>query len=94
VKKERLQRLNAVVNEYAAASMKGYQDKTVEVLVEGESKKNPDVLSGYTAKNKLVNFVGPKSIVGQLVKVKITETKTWSLNGELIEVVAGQEVGV
>lgn len=94
VKKERLQRLNALVNEQAAAAMKTYEGQVVEVLVEGESKKNPDVLSGYTPKNKLVNFVGPKSIVGQLVKVKITETKTWSLNGELIEIVAGQEVGV
>ncbi|TWT04536.1 tRNA (N6-isopentenyl adenosine(37)-C2)-methylthiotransferase MiaB [Planomicrobium sp. CPCC 101079] len=94
VKKERLQRLNAVVNEYAAAAMKAYDGQIVEVLVEGESKKNPDVLSGYTAKNKLVNFVGPKSIIGKLVKVKITTTKTWSLNGELLEVVSGQEVGV
>ena len=94
VKKERLQRLNALVNEQAAAAMKAYEGQIVEVLVEGESKKNADVLSGYTPKNKLVNFVGPKSIVGQLVKIKITETKTWSLNGELIEIVAGQEVGV
>ncbi|RNF40569.1 tRNA (N6-isopentenyl adenosine(37)-C2)-methylthiotransferase MiaB [Planococcus salinus] len=94
VKKERLQRLNALVNEYAAEAMKAYDGKIVEVLVEGESKKNPDVLSGYTAKNKLVNFVGPKSIIGKLAKVKITTTKTWSLNGELLEVVSGQEVGV
>ncbi|MCM3610865.1 tRNA (N6-isopentenyl adenosine(37)-C2)-methylthiotransferase MiaB [Planococcus sp. MERTA32b] len=94
VKKERLQRLNELVKEQALAAMQSYQGKVVEVLVEGESKKNPDVLSGYTAKNKLVNFTGPKTIVGQLVKVKITETKTWSLNGELIEVAAGQEVGV
>lgn len=94
VKKERLQRLNAVVNEFAAAAMKAYEGQIVEVLVEGESKKNPDVLSGYTAKNKLVNFVGPKSIIGKLVKVKIITTKTWSLNGELIEIVSGQEVGV
>ena len=42
-------------------------------------------LAGYTRKNKLVNFVGPKSFIGQLVKVKITEAKTWSLNGELVE---------
>ncbi|MBZ5202382.1 tRNA (N6-isopentenyl adenosine(37)-C2)-methylthiotransferase MiaB [Planomicrobium chinense] len=94
VKKERLRRLNAVVNEYALNAMKAYEGQIVEVLVEGESKKNPDVLSGYTAKNKLVNFVGPKSIVGQLAKVKITTTKTWSLNGELVEAEFGQEVGV
>ncbi|PLT31630.1 tRNA (N6-isopentenyl adenosine(37)-C2)-methylthiotransferase MiaB [Peribacillus deserti] len=84
VKKERLQRLNAVVNEFAAGRMKDHQDQIVEVLVEGESKRNPEVLAGYTRKNKLVNFKGPKSAIGQLVKVKITSTNTWSLNGEMI----------
>src|SRR5690606_1099369 len=39
VKKERLQRLNAVVNEYALNAMKAYEGQIVEVLVEGESKK-------------------------------------------------------
>lgn len=91
VKKERLQRLNALVNEYSANSMKGYQDQIVEVLVEGESKNNPDVLAGYTRKNKLVNFVGPKSAIGKLVSVKITDAKTWSLNGEMIEVLEAVE---
>ncbi|MEQ6389742.1 tRNA (N6-isopentenyl adenosine(37)-C2)-methylthiotransferase MiaB [Bacillaceae bacterium S4-13-58] len=85
VKKERLQRLNALVNEQSAAAMKKYQGQIVEVLVEGESKNNPDVLAGYTEKNKLVNFRAPKSAIGQIVKVKIIEAKTWSLNGEMIE---------
>lgn len=84
-KKERLQRLNAVVNDLAAAAMKKYQGQIVDVLVEGESKNNPDVLAGYTDKNKLVNFKGPKSAIGKIVKVKVTETRTWSLNGEMIE---------
>lgn len=92
VKKERLQRLNALVNEYSANSMKNYQGQTVEVLVEGESKNNPDVLAGYTRKNKLVNFVGPKSAIGKLVSVKITDAKTWSLNGEMIEVLEAEAV--
>jgi tRNA-2-methylthio-N6-dimethylallyladenosine synthase len=85
VKKERLQRLNALVNESSAQALKSYQDKIVEVLVEGESKNNPDVLAGYTRKSKLVNFKAPKSTIGKLIKVKITETKTWSLNGEMVE---------
>jgi tRNA-2-methylthio-N6-dimethylallyladenosine synthase len=85
VKKERLQRLNALVNESSAEAMKKYQDKIVEVLVEGESKKNPDVLAGYTRKSKLVNFKGPKTAIGKVIKVKITDTKTWSLNGEMVE---------
>ncbi|WP_226087391.1 tRNA (N6-isopentenyl adenosine(37)-C2)-methylthiotransferase MiaB [Mesobacillus sp. S13] len=92
VKKERLQRLNALVNEQSAQSMKKYQDQIVEVLVEGESKNNPDVLAGYTSKLKLVNFVGPKSAIGKIVKVKITGAKTWSLNGEMVEEIQPVEV--
>lgn len=85
VKKDRLQRLNNLVNEFSAKAMKKYQGQIVEVLVEGESKNNPDVLAGYTSKNKLVNFTGPKTAIGKIVKVKITEAKTWSLNGEIVE---------
>lgn len=92
VKKERLQRLNNLVNELSAEAMKKYKDQVVEVLVEGESKNNPDVLAGYTSKNKLVNFVGPKTAIGKIVKVKITEAKTWSLNGEMIEELKPAEV--
>ncbi|MFJ7638510.1 tRNA (N6-isopentenyl adenosine(37)-C2)-methylthiotransferase MiaB [Peribacillus sp. NPDC097264] len=92
VKKERLQRLNALVNETCALKMKEYNGQIVEVLVEGESKKNPDVLAGYTTKNKLVNFKGPKSAIGQIVKVKITDTKTWSLNGDMVEEATAIEV--
>ncbi|MFT4416933.1 tRNA (N6-isopentenyl adenosine(37)-C2)-methylthiotransferase MiaB [Fredinandcohnia humi] len=85
VKKERLQRLNALVNEISAKKNLAYQDQIVEVLVEGESKNNPEVLAGYTSKNKLVNFRGPKSAIGKIVKVKITQAKTWTLDGEMIE---------
>ncbi|WP_270181911.1 tRNA (N6-isopentenyl adenosine(37)-C2)-methylthiotransferase MiaB [Alkalihalobacillus sp. CinArs1] len=85
VKKERLQRLNALVNDMAAKKNAAYEGEIVEVLVEGESKKNPDVLSGYTSRNKVVNFRAPKSLIGELVQVKITKAKTWSLDGEYIE---------
>ncbi len=51
-------------------------------------KKNPDILAGYTRKNKLVNFKGPKEIIGKRVLVKVTEVKTWHLNGEFVEEVA------
>ncbi|RCW70644.1 tRNA (N6-isopentenyl adenosine(37)-C2)-methylthiotransferase MiaB [Saliterribacillus persicus] len=85
VKKERLQRLNKLVNDQSAEAMKKYQDQVVKVLVEGESKKDPDVLSGYTDKNKLVNFRAPKDLIGQIVEVKVVNTKTWTLDGELVE---------
>ncbi|PZX07793.1 tRNA-i(6)A37 thiotransferase enzyme MiaB [Psychrobacillus insolitus] len=94
VKKDRLQRLNKLVNHMSAEAMKKHQGQIVEVLVEGESKNNPDVLAGYTRKSKLVNFVGPKEIIGQLVKVKIIEAKTWSLTGELVKVPNGQKVEI
>jgi len=85
VKKARLHRLNALVNEQSKQSMASYEGKIVKVLVEGESKKDDTVLAGYTEKNKVVNFKGPKSIIGSIVEVKITDAKTWSLNGELVE---------
>lgn len=90
VKKKRLARLNALVNEISGKRNLDYQDKVVEVLVEGESKKNPDVLAGRTRTNRLVNFVGPKSVIGEIVYVQITEAKTWSLNGDLMESVEVQ----
>ncbi|GGK00558.1 tRNA-2-methylthio-N(6)-dimethylallyladenosine synthase [Lentibacillus kapialis] len=88
VKKQRLYRLNELVNKQSAESMQHYKDKVVKVLVEGESKKDPDVLAGYTERNKLVNFRAPKSLIGKIVDVKITETRTWSLNGVMAETTA------
>ena len=92
VKKERLQRLLKVVNGLSAETMKSYEGKTVRVLVEGESKKNPDVLAGYTEKSKLVNFVAPRSVIGEIVEVRIIEAKSWSLNGEFIGVIKEEKV--
>lgn len=85
VKKERLQRLNALVNELSQEAMEKYKGQVVEVLVEGKSKNDPNVLAGYTRRNKLVNFVGPESAIGKIVHVKVTETKTWTLNGVMVE---------
>jgi len=90
VKKARLQRLNAIINELSAKKNKQLEGTIVEVLVEGESRKNPEILSGRTRTNKLVNFVGLESIIGKIVNVKIIEAKTWSLNGQVVEKV---EVG-
>ncbi len=47
--------------------------------------KNDDKLCGYTEHLKLVNFKADKKYIGQIVKVKITDVKTWSMVGELIE---------
>ncbi|ARK22781.1 tRNA (N6-isopentenyl adenosine(37)-C2)-methylthiotransferase MiaB [Sporosarcina ureae] len=92
VKKERLQRLLKLVNDMSAEAMKPYEGQIVKVLVEGESKRNPDVLAGYTEKSKLVNFVAPRSVIGEIVEVQIVEAKSWSLNGEFIGVVQKEKV--
>lgn len=58
--------------------------KTYDVLIDGVSEKNSDMLSGYTEKNKLVHFKGDISLVGKIVKVKILESHTYSMLGELV----------
>ena len=55
-----------------------------QVLVDGASKKKANVWSGYTETNKLVNFTGEHVTAGDIVKVKITACKTFSLDGEQI----------
>ncbi len=84
-KKDRLKRLIKLVNEgYLRASQK-YKNQVVEVLVEGTSKNDDKTLAGYSEHNKLVNFKGDKSLIGKIVKVKITEARTWFLIGEACE---------
>ena len=80
-KEKRLYKLNELINKYALENNKKMLNKTVKVLVEGPSDKN-DMLMGYTDTNKLVNLKGPNDIIGQIVDVKITNIKTWSLDGE------------
>lgn len=54
------------------------------VLVDGPSKNNKELLSGYTETNKIVHFKGDESLIGKIVNVKITESHTYSLIGEFI----------
>ena len=84
VKEERLQELNKKVAYYANLKNQKFKDQIVEVLVDGKSKKNDAIYSGYTPENKLVNFKGEGIEIGDLVNVKITECMSFSLNGELV----------
>ena len=83
-KNERLQRLNELVNKYANLNNQKYLNKVVDVLIEGISNKE-GYLMGYTDTMKLVNVKCDDSYLGSIVKVKITDIKTWSLDGELAE---------
>ena len=79
-KKERLARLNELINKYALESNKKMLDKIVPVLILGESDKK-DKFMGYTDNMKLVNVVCDKELVGKIINVKIVDAKTWSLEG-------------
>ena len=61
-----------------------YIGRTVEVLLEGESKNNPEILTGRTDTFKLVHVEAPKDLIGQIVKVKITENTSFTISGELV----------
>ncbi len=58
--------------------------KVVEVLVEGPSKNNEDILTGRTRGFKLVHFKGSKDLIGKLVNVKIEDHNSFSLSGDVI----------
>lgn len=81
VKNARLQVLNQHLNHWAKENNQKYLHETVQVLCEGRSKKNQNVYSGYSKENKLVNFTGPEGLEGKLVDVKITDVKSFSLDG-------------
>ena len=84
VKQERLQKLIDKCSYYAKAQNETWVGKTCKVLVDGPSKKNKEIYSGYSEQNKLVNFKVKDAKPGDIVEVKITEAKTWTLNGEQI----------
>ena len=84
VKFERLNKLNEVVNRYSNENNSKYLDKVVKVLVLGQSEKGNDKLMGYTENMKLVNFIGDKSLIGEIVDVKITDAKSFSMDGILL----------
>ncbi len=84
-KGKRFNRLVEALEESISAKAKEYVGKVYDVLVDGVSKKDESMLSGYTEQNKLVNFKGDISYVGKIVPVKIIESHTYSLIGEMVD---------
>jgi tRNA-2-methylthio-N6-dimethylallyladenosine synthase len=83
-KKERLYILQNRINQMSQDISRKMFDTEQRILVEGPSKKNPMELRGRTENNRVVNFEGPHSVIGQFVDVRITEALPNSLRGELI----------
>jgi tRNA-2-methylthio-N6-dimethylallyladenosine synthase len=84
LKHERFMRLKDEIEKETSAYAAGMVGKTYEVLVEGPSKKDSDILSGYALNGKLINFKGPEYLTGCLVDVKVEESHTYSLVGSLV----------
>lgn len=84
VKEERLQRLNERINYYSKCANEVYKGKTVKVLIEGISEKDDTKVMGYTETMKLVNVKADKNTIGTIISVKITDVKTWSMDGEAV----------
>ena len=86
VKKERLWRLINLQKEISTKINKNLEGEILEILVDKKSIKNiPNQLSGRTRTNKTVVFIGNEELIGQLVKVKIINSDTWTLYGELVK---------
>lgn len=84
-KHRRFDLLVNAVNEISEKKNKAYQYRVEKVLVDGVSKNDKSTLTGRTDGFKLVNFAGKKELIGSIVDVKITDAKTFSLFGEVIE---------
>ena len=82
---DRLHRLNEVVNKYSNERNKSYEGQIVKCLVIGLSDKDDSKVCGYTENMKLVNIEGDKSLIGQIVNVKITDAKSFSLDGVYVK---------
>lgn len=84
VKKERLAILQARLNQNVRRFSQAMIGTIQPVLVLGPSAKNPEQMSGRTENNRVVNFTGEKSLIGQMVNISITEALPNSLRGNLI----------
>ncbi|MGD8573192.1 MAG: tRNA (N6-isopentenyl adenosine(37)-C2)-methylthiotransferase MiaB [Gammaproteobacteria bacterium] len=84
VKKERLARLQARINEMSRKISDSMVGRVEKVLVERPSKKDPSQLAGRTENNRVVNFNGHSRLIGEFVDVRITESLPNSLRGEVV----------
>jgi tRNA-2-methylthio-N6-dimethylallyladenosine synthase len=84
---ERFERLTVVVERSARAKHQARVGRVEEVLVEGPSRKDPDVLTGRTRQNKLVHFIG-EAAAGAYADVRVTRAAAHHLAGDLVAVTA------
>jgi tRNA-2-methylthio-N6-dimethylallyladenosine synthase len=81
VKVARMERLLEAVQSHARSRAQRFVGRTVEVLVEGASRNDPERLRGRTRHNKVVNFTG-LAAPGELTEVRIDSASSQTLGGE------------
>jgi tRNA-2-methylthio-N6-dimethylallyladenosine synthase len=84
VKLARLHHLQSVIDSNMKRISESRLGTVLRILVEGVSKRDGSELMGRTECNRAVNFAGPARLIGQLVDVQVTETRTYSLRGEVV----------
>jgi tRNA-2-methylthio-N6-dimethylallyladenosine synthase len=84
VKLRRLQEVQANINASLQRISESRLGTVQRLLVEGRSKRDGNELMGRTECNRVVNFAAPERLVGQMVDVKITDTRTFTLRGEVV----------
>jgi len=86
VKKDRLARLQKLINQMTAHISESMVGSVQKILVDRPSRKDPGEMAGRTENNRVVNFAGSQDLIGQFVNVRISKALPNSLRGELIEV--------
>lgn len=84
IKHERFNKVLNALNEIIIEKNANFKDQVVEILVESYSEKDK-TLMGRTDGNRTVHFEGDESLIGEFVKIKITQPKKFSLFGQLLE---------
>lgn len=84
IKLERLQRLQAQIQQQSRKISQSMVGSTQRILVEGVSKKNTDEIFGRTDNNRVVNFSGEKGLIGHFINIRITDALPHSLRGEVV----------
>ncbi len=85
IKKRRLKILQDRINQQTMDISRKMVGTTQRILVEGPSKKDPMQLRGRTENNRVVNFTGPHTLVGNFADVVITEALPNSMRAELVQ---------
>jgi len=84
VKLRRLQEVQAAINTHMARISESLVGTRQRILVEGASKRDGGELMGRTECNRVVNFIGQPRLIGQMVDVTVSETRTYTLRGEVL----------